>query len=398
MFVIVSLLGLMVSFIIIVNSSLTNKLSIYLSLLFLTISIFTLTRNFIFYTNYPYILYYFVPGAVPFFYLSAPILYLYVKKSLINSEPEHLKRIEYWHFLPFFISLINILPHLLLSMELKLAFIKALIQNPFSLIQVNTLFYPIELNLLLRPLLGVIYSIMALNIYLGQRQHLIHQDKYRSLARLNWFLFLIICIGMNFLTSLLIGFFAKYSAYQVQNVDEVKLFMLVPTLFLLVLNISIFFFPRMVYGGYRRKTVKREYDPTTLVIQDHSLASITNFPTDPTEIESTFNQISRKLALYFQDKPYLQSGFTLSTISQDTNIPYHQLTAYYNNYLGINFNDWKNNARIDHAIELINDGRAKNLTLESIAITCGFLSRSNFVNSFRKKTGLTPSEYLKSVQ
>ena len=118
---------------------------------------------------------------------------------------------------------------------------------------------------------------------------------------------------------------------------------------------------------------------------------------ETSESESTNVLISRKLAEYFKQKPFLQPGFTLSIITQDTNIPYHQLTAYYNNYLGINFNDWKNNARIDYAIELIKEGKAKNLTLESIAYTCGFLSRSNFVNSFRKKTGMTPSEYLKSV-
>jgi AraC-like DNA-binding protein len=119
---------------------------------------------------------------------------------------------------------------------------------------------------------------------------------------------------------------------------------------------------------------------------------------ESSDADSTNVIISRKLAEYFQKKPYLQPGFTLSIITQDTNLPYHQLTAYYNNYLGINFNEWKNNARIEYAMELIKDGKAKNLTLESIAYTCGFLSRSNFVNSFRKKTGLTPSEYLKSVQ
>ena len=84
-------------------------------------------------------------------------------------------------------------------------------------------------------------------------------------------------------------------------------------------------------------------------------------------------------------------------ITKDTNIPYHQLTNYFNNYLGINFNDWKNNARIEFALDLLNNGRAKSLTLESIGYSCGFLSRSNFVNSFRKKVGMTPSEYVRNL-
>lgn len=82
MFEIVSLFGLMVSALLIVNTTSENKSRIYLSLFFLSISIFSLTRNFIFYVNHPYILYYFLPGAIPFFNLSAPLLYLYIKKSL----------------------------------------------------------------------------------------------------------------------------------------------------------------------------------------------------------------------------------------------------------------------------------------------------------------------------
>jgi AraC-like DNA-binding protein len=172
--------------------------------------------------------------------------------------------------------------------------------------------------------------------------------------------------------------------------------MSLPTFVLFILNASVFFFPNVLYGSIKRKFIKKEFSAEKLIFNDE-IVSLRNLLPDTNNIENTNVAISRKLAEYFVDKPYLQAGFTLSTIAQETNIPYHQLTTYYNNYLGINFNDWKNNARIDHAMDLIRDGRAKNLTLESIAYSCGFLSRSNFVNSFRKKTGLTPSEFLRSI-
>ncbi len=397
MFEIVSLFGLMVSALLIINTSTENKLSIYLSLFFLSVSIFSLTRNFIFYTNHPYILYYFVPGALPFFNLSAPLLYLYIKKSMVPDEPEHLKKDEYWHLIPFLIAFLNITPQLFLSPDLKIAFIRAIIQNPFKLMQLKTLLFPIEVNLILRPFIGFIYSIASLRIFINQRNNFIQHDKGRMTSNLNWFILLISCSGLNFLSSFLIGLFAQHGAYRLNEVSEIKLFMLVPSLFLFIMNSAIFFFPRIVYGVYKKKPIKKEYAPEKLVFQDSSQELVRQIHPVDMEAESTHVMISRKLAEYFHNKPYLQPGFTLSIITQDTNIPYHQLTTYYNNYLGINFNDWKNNARIDYAIELINDGRAKNLTLESIAYTCGFLSRSNFVNSFRKKTGLTPSEYLKSI-
>ncbi len=398
MFEIVSLFGLMVSALLIVNTTTENKLSIYLSLFFLTVSVFSLTRNFIFYTNHPYILYYFVPGALPLFNLSAPLLYLYIKKSLLPNQPENLTKKEYWHLLPFAISLVNIMPHVFLSADVKIEFIRAIIQNPFKMMQMKTLLFPIEYNIFFRPLIGFIYSVAAFRIFMNQRVQFLSNEKNSIPSNLNWYLILILCSGLNFFTSFLIGLFAQHGAYRVTDVNEVKMFMLLPTLFLVIMNSAIFFFPRILYSVYKKRPIKKEYSPEKLVFSDHLNDSVRSLVPDSMDLESTNVLISRKLADYFKSKPYLQPGFTLSIITQDTNIPYHQLTSYYNNYLGINFNDWKNNARIDYAMELINDGRAKNLTLESIAYTCGFLSRSNFVNSFRKKTGLTPSEYLKSVQ
>lgn len=397
MFEIVSLFGLLVSALLIINTKNENKLNIYLSLFFLTVSIFSLTRNFIFYVNHPYILYYFIPGAIPLFNLSAPLLYLYIKKSMLPNEPEGFKRSELIHLLPFAISLVNITPHLFLSPEFKIEFIRALILNPFKLIQLKTLLYPIQYQLLLRPLIGFSYCVAAFKLYLNQKESYLEQEKATVTSSIHWYLLLIICAGMNFLTSFLIGLFAQHGAYKVQDVNEVKVFMLLPTLFLLIMNSAIFFFPNVVYNVSKKRTLKKEYAPEKLVFNDHIPGLERNLVPETSESESTNVLISRKLAEYFKQKPYLQPGFTLSIITQDTNIPYHQLTAYYNNYLGINFNDWKNNSRIDYAIELIKEGKAKNLTLESIAYTCGFLSRSNFVNSFRKKTGMTPSEYLKSV-
>jgi AraC-like DNA-binding protein len=65
--------------------------------------------------------------------------------------------------------------------------------------------------------------------------------------------------------------------------------------------------------------------------------------------------------------------------------------------LKVNFSDWKNSARINHAKDLISNGQAKNLTLEAIALSCGYLSRSNFINAFKKYTGKNPSEFIKDL-
>ncbi len=396
MFEIVSLFGLLVSAVLFINIGPENKVNIYLGSFFLSFSLFALTRSFILFTNHTWVIYLLIPGSLPIFTLSAPLLYLYIKKSLNSSESTKLSWMDSLHFIPTLICFINIIPQLFQSHADRILFSEALILNQFSLLEIKTLLFPIGANLVLRPLLGVIYTFASFMVYYKYCKVNAGEDKVNSNINLRWFLFLISCMGLNYILSVSTSVYAHFLELKPENLDKIKFLMSLPTIALFVLNASVFFFPRVLYGFIKRKSVKKEFSAEKLQFND-GLNPLRNLLPDTNNIENANVAISRKLAEYFTSKPYLQSGFTLSTITQETNIPYHQLTTYYNNYLGINFNDWKNNARIDHAMDLIRNGRAKNLTLESIAYSCGFLSRSNFVNSFRKKTGLTPSEFLRSI-
>jgi AraC-like DNA-binding protein len=81
-------------------------------------------------------------------------------------------------------------------------------------------------------------------------------------------------------------------------------------------------------------------------------------------------------------------------ISNGTKLPVHQISYYIKHQYDLTFIEWKNEQRIKHAVELINAGHADQLTLESISLQCGYLSRANFVEAFKKVMGLTPSEFL----
>lgn len=92
----------------------------------------------------------------------------------------------------------------------------------------------------------------------------------------------------------------------------------------------------------------------------------------------------------------MKPGFSLFNFSEETKIPQHQITYYLKVVHDKSFNDFKNYLRIKHAIELLESGVAKNHTLETISINCGFRSRTNFIDAFKKVTGKTPSDYLKA--
>ena len=61
------------------------------------------------------------------------------------------------------------------------------------------------------------------------------------------------------------------------------------------------------------------------------------------------------------------------------------------------FREFLNRYRVDYFKENLEKPGWKNLTLEAIAAECGFNSRITFISNFKKITGTTPSEYIKTA-
>lgn len=71
------------------------------------------------------------------------------------------------------------------------------------------------------------------------------------------------------------------------------------------------------------------------------------------------------------------------------------VSATINNVYKKNFNTYLGEFRIKEACKRLLDRQYSHLTIEAIAASLGFKSRSNFVSVFKKVTGLSPSEYKK---
>ena len=113
---------------------------------------------------------------------------------------------------------------------------------------------------------------------------------------------------------------------------------------------------------------------------------------------ATLEDIEHIIQAYLDALPYIQKEFSLSQMSFDLKIPERFLSNYFNKELEITFSDWRKNLRIDHVCTLIEDGEAKNLTIEAIATNAGFASRSKFIDAFKERKGVTPSAFIKSVR
>jgi AraC-like DNA-binding protein len=109
--------------------------------------------------------------------------------------------------------------------------------------------------------------------------------------------------------------------------------------------------------------------------------------------EQAEQYLLRLLATMDNERPYLNSTFSLPDLASYTGIPVHHLSYLLNNQLKKNFSDFINEYRIRHSCKLLNNGETERLTLEALGRMCGFRSYSSFSRSFRKFTGQSPHRY-----
>lgn len=97
-----------------------------------------------------------------------------------------------------------------------------------------------------------------------------------------------------------------------------------------------------------------------------------------------------------QTEVIIQPGFTVEKLAQNISTGQKYVSQVINETFECNFNTLLGRYRIREACRRFNDPqRYGSYTIESIARDLGFKSRSNFATTFKKHTGLNPSEYLR---
>ena len=401
---IISFLGLLSTIMIFNNVGQTNKFNIYLGFFFLSMSSFIIGAKMISLTTNYYIISIMFPLFAGILMSTGPMLYFYTR-SILKSNNKNF--FYYIHYLPIILILVDLIPFYLKSREYQENFYEMVQLSILHVYKIDTLFLPIQYFLLFRFLSGIFYALWCLITTIRSKKYFINNKKKSFLNNYYWLMylsgFILLIFSVFFFSIIYIKFFANERILSIKELPSAvfsnHLFS-IGIIFAVIFIPSILFNPRILFFRKNmevKSTKKNKIKDFKSNSLEESLLPAVLENKMGAEISSNFTQIAEKLALYFYGKPYLQPGFNLSIITNETDIPYHKVTSYFTVYLGLPFNDWKNDMRVEHAIELIKHGQAKNQTIESIAFSCGFLSRSNFVNSFKKKTGLTPSEYIKTM-
>ncbi|HEY8894276.1 MAG TPA: helix-turn-helix domain-containing protein [Niastella sp.] len=112
---------------------------------------------------------------------------------------------------------------------------------------------------------------------------------------------------------------------------------------------------------------------------------------------ATIDLIRNRLNTYMlQQKPFLKQHYKITHLSNDLEMPLHQLSAFLNKQMGMHFTDYLNQFRIRYCEELIRKERPGRVNLKEIVSKCGFHNRNTFTTAFKKFTGKTPSEYIRN--
>jgi len=116
--------------------------------------------------------------------------------------------------------------------------------------------------------------------------------------------------------------------------------------------------------------------------------------------EEVVNKIGAAIEnVLMERKSFLTQGYSLPDLSADTGYSTHQLSAFLNNHLGVNFNEYVNNHRVKFLLEMLNrDDSWQRFTLQALGEQVGFSNRFSFLSAFKKVTGENPSNYLRGLR
>ena len=321
----------------------------------------------------------------PIYLLNTPFLYFYVRAVL--TEKIHLKGWDYIHFIPFVVILINVLPFCFQSWSFKLNFAYQLHRDFKAIYQISFPLISFPLYFVTRSILSLMYIVMsALIVFKAIKKKLL----VKSTVLKRW---LIVCLGLGAIFNLSLVGFSFYSLLHhdfLLVIDSEGKGRTVATVFMSALTISIYFFPKILYGlqfstGATLTDVIKLNEEMTSVARTPELSKL------------RLKKVGVEIERYVRSKKFLVPGFSLADLVKDLSIPEHVLTFYFNNHKGTTFLKWKNKLRIEEAITLLKAGEAETNTLESVGKACGYKSRSNFIQAFKTQTGESPSAYLKKL-
>ncbi len=341
-------------------------------------------RDFGIFDQYPSLI--FLP--IRFYFLSFPILYLYVKRIVLGARFIENKL----HFLPGLVEFvifaglcIFIAPENKLSIQNSEAFWK------FEII------YHVVVSVYVLCYLMLIFKLIAQNkVYVEDYYSDLGSKLLKWIKALNFgFTFLTI----ESITVLLIYLFGIDQRWENSFEVSIVIFTVENCCYWLLMYWALFF-------SYRQYGNQLDILPVAVVqgaiygeissILVKSLNEDTSLEELSEEDKLEYGNIYRRLVLILEkSKCYTDPELTIANLAQQVEVHHRKLSKVINFKANCNFNLFINRYRVEEAKRIMADPeRARLITLETVGQEVGFKSRSSIYTAFKRIEGKTPAKFI----
>ena len=227
--------------------------------------------------------------------------------------------------------------------------------------------------------LGItLLSLMQLCLYTIATYRKLRQDRdelkefLKIRTWLNWLLFSWVCIIVFLLIVI------PTSLFNIEKLDENSFMLYNP--FGIIMGLCIYGLGYLYLLKYR-KTV------------DTYIDRMQRFKFSEEELEHRKQLL---LEMLETQRSYKDPAISVTKLAQQLGWPVNDLSFLINEAFRTNFNDWINNYRIEVFKELLRHPENRKYSILGLSQEVGFSSKASFYRAFKKVTGVTPSDYLKS--
>ncbi len=393
----ISLLLILLALILIVYNRKLNNNTVFIGLFFSLIAIYGLVHYFVVYGKSVFWLAIFYNHFSPFFLLAGPFLYFYIRGTL--KDRQGLKRKDALHFIPAIIHFISIFPYFISSFSYKESVAKIIIENIDNVkkIKVN-LFFDSEFNFIFRVLLLTFYlsySIYLLRKFSKKKKKFLNIPRKQYTIIYRWLVLLLSLVSLLIVNFVILCYYFLY--FEESQLKHIVIVINSTTgASFIFLAFGILFFPEILYGLPTNSLAKLK-NPTK-TIKRKAATSVPNSNPIAVEEEDPFLKLSEKIKDYFEiEKPFLNPNFSIAEIALKMDVPQNHVLYCINSVYKSKFSKLKIKLRIDQTKVYLKESIHSNITIDGIAQLAGFSSRSSFYSAFKDETGITPSDYLKSI-
>ncbi|RAW02698.1 helix-turn-helix domain-containing protein [Pseudochryseolinea flava] len=303
-----------------------------------------------------------------------PLIFLFVQSVTENGE----RRNRYdtlWFFIPFVVLLILMLPYYMLPASEKRSLLN-------------------DFNKASEADFGLINQIVSLLHLFFQTFNLIYylrlEKKWRNeysaveSIRIGWLKQFLMLTLIATILAVMSFFFRTWNIPVFSNLYSYHFIGIVAIFYWM--SYKALSHP-VIFGLSHVPSVSPE--PVTITVQAQEKYAKSGV--DEHRLQEIFDAVQTVLR---DEKIYTKKDLTLSELADKIGIQRHQVSQAINAIYDGNFFDLINAYRVDEFKRLASDPSKKHLTLLGISQESGFNSKASFYAIFKKKTGLTPSEYI----